>query len=133
MIRKGKFRSDLDLFYRLNIIHLEILPLRECKSDIPALIMHFLDIFNLGNKDHVKISSECTTMFCKYGWSDNIRKLRNIVEKLVIETEGQVVASGDLSQYILDNVNTSIPHRLQEVGLLTRLERVEAEEIRRVL
>ena len=131
LIRKGKFRSDL--FYRLNVLNLKIPPLRECQEDVPVLINHFLDVFHREYCQSTTFSSACMAMLCKYDWPGNIRELGNIVEKMAVEVEGRVVETNDIPQYILDSIKIKRTHRPKETGLLSMLEQVEAEEIRKAL
>ncbi len=78
-IEEGRFREDL--FYRLNVIHLHIPPLRERKEDIVPLIRHFVDTFNkkLGFKI-VGISREAQEALVRYPWKGNVRELQNVIE-----------------------------------------------------
>lgn len=80
-IKKGQFREDL--FYRLNVIHIHLPPLRERKEDIPLLAGHFLQKF--GHTYQVnKISPEAMDLLCKYHWPGNIRELQNVIERSTI-------------------------------------------------
>jgi len=83
MIPQGLFREDL--FYRLNVIHLTVPPLRERPEDIPALIDHFLQVFKGGNGCVVNsISPEAIALLSAYAWPGNVRELRNVIERLVV-------------------------------------------------
>ena len=82
LIEKNRFRSDL--YYRLNIINIDIPPLRERKEDIPLLIHHFLDKFNKKFNRHKNLSNKEVTSFIKYDWPGNIRELVNAVERCVV-------------------------------------------------
>ncbi|THB70218.1 MAG: PAS domain S-box protein [Gammaproteobacteria bacterium] len=99
MVRDGKFRQDL--YYRINVITLNIPPLRERKEDIPHLADHFLNKFNqIQNKKIRVISPEVYSVFLEHNWEGNIRELENVIERAV-------VLSGD------DEINKShIPHDL---------------------
>ncbi len=83
-VEKGTFR--LDLFYRLNTFHLQVLPLRERPGDISALAAHFLDYYNKRyRKDAIKaFSKESLDLMRSYAWPGNVRELRNMVERLVV-------------------------------------------------
>ncbi len=95
LIERGRFRDDL--FYRLSVIPIEVPPLRERKEDIPLLINHFIGRFAAENGKRVKtISVEALAYFQSYDWPGNIRELRNMVERLVIMTPGDVIGSDDL-------------------------------------
>jgi transcriptional regulator with PAS, ATPase and Fis domain len=83
MITEGTFREDL--FYRLNVIHLVVPPLRERREDIPVLIDYFLSRFTRNNHHPVKsISSEANKLLCEYSWPGNVRELENVIERLVV-------------------------------------------------
>ncbi len=95
LIERGGFRDDL--FYRLNVIPIEVPPLRERKEDIPLLIYHFIGRFAAENGKRVKtISVEALAYFQSYDWPGNVRELRNMVERLVIMTPGAIIGSDDL-------------------------------------
>lgn len=82
-IKKGNFRDDL--FFRLNVVHIEVPPLRERKEDIPLLVNAFLDEFNKENNRSIKgISSQAKKAIQSYDWPGNIRELRNCVESAVV-------------------------------------------------
>jgi two-component system, NtrC family, response regulator AtoC len=83
MIAEGTFREDL--FYRLNVIHLVVPPLRERREDIPALIDHFMERFTRNNGHPVKfISPDANKLLCEYAWPGNVRELENVIERLVV-------------------------------------------------
>jgi len=93
MITQGAFREDL--FYRLNVIQLEVPPLREHREDIPLLIEYFLRLFTRHNGCSVKaVSPETIGVLTRYSWPGNVRQLVNVVERLVI-TGREAVASVD--------------------------------------
>jgi len=95
LIERGGFRDDL--FYRLNVIPIEVPPLRERKEDIPLLINHFIGRLAAENGKRVKtISVEALAYFQSYDWPGNVRELRNMVERLVIMTPGAIIGSDDL-------------------------------------
>jgi len=94
-VREGAFREDL--FYRLNVVRLDIPPLRERKDDIPPLIEHFLARFAADNgKDLEGISSEARDLLMKYDYPGNVRELENIVERAVVICRGTVIGVEDL-------------------------------------
>jgi len=89
-IAQGGFREDL--FYRLNVIPIEVPPLRHRRDDIPALIEHFIAVFSAENGKRLKtMSAEALAYFLAYEWPGNVRELRNMVERLVIMTMGDVI------------------------------------------
>ena len=89
-ISAGKFRSDL--YYRLNVIPLEVPPLRERRSDIPQLAMFFLSrcARNLGKKME-GISAATTESLIRYSWPGNVRELQNVIERGLILSHGSIL------------------------------------------
>lgn len=93
-IEKGEFREDL--FYRLNVFPLHPIPLRERKSDIPALTYHFVKKFEKKtNKSIETISHDTFERLAKYEWPGNIRELENIIERAMITSKEGVLDLGD--------------------------------------
>ena len=94
-IKAGRFREDL--YYRLNVIHIHVPPLRERKSDLPLLISAFLEEFNKENGKAVKgFSGKAKAAIMKYDWPGNIRELRNCVESAVVMSSGDEINIEDL-------------------------------------
>ena len=94
-IAQGRFREDL--FYRLNVIPIEVPPLRRRKEDVPALVEHFIVLFSAENGKRLKtISVEALAYFLAYDWPGNVRELRNMVERLVIMAPRDVIGPEDL-------------------------------------
>ena len=112
-IKNGKFREDL--FYRLNVIPLNLPPLRDRKEDIPMLVEHFIKKFNrTKNRSVTGVDSETMSSIKEYGWPGNVRELENICERLVvIKGEGMLDVT-DLPPYItgdmaaLDQLNADM-------------------------
>ncbi|MCG5102363.1 sigma 54-interacting transcriptional regulator [Oceanobacillus alkalisoli] len=101
MVGQGKFRKDL--YYRLNIIELTIPPLRERTDDIPPLISHYLNKFSENYSMAVKqLTSDAMKAFIHYNWPGNVRELMNMMERLVILTEGDKIGSEHLPSYMID-------------------------------
>jgi two-component system nitrogen regulation response regulator NtrX len=94
-IRKGAFREDL--YYRLNVIPLDVPPLRERTDDIPRLVRHFLQEFSneYGQKPKA-IEDEALALFVRYPWPGNVRELRNFIERLIIMVPGPVLTVRDV-------------------------------------
>jgi len=87
-IAEGKFREDL--YYRLNVIPIELPPLRERKEDIPYLIKYFIKKFNLiYQKDILDIDKSALEILMNYNWPGNIRELENAIEYAVIRTKNE--------------------------------------------
>ena len=90
-IKSGNFREDL--FYRLNVIKIEMPPLRERKEDIPLLSKHFINknIIDLNLDTHLSISQEIKSLFQVYHWPGNVRELSSIILRLMLDDEGENV------------------------------------------
>ena len=98
-IKKRAFREDL--FYRLNVVPIELPPLRERHDDIPLLIDKFVQKFNDQYGLAVKFSQGTVTELCRYAFPGNVRELINIVERCVTLADGSVVDRRDLPPHIL--------------------------------
>jgi two-component system, NtrC family, response regulator AtoC len=95
MVVQGTFREDL--FYRLNVIHLTVPPLRERREDIPELVGYFLARFTRTNGYLVKaVSPEAMKMLTEYSWPGNVRELENVVERCVVTGRSEMVGVDDL-------------------------------------
>jgi two-component system response regulator PilR (NtrC family) len=100
-IKQGQFREDL--YYRLNIVPLEIPPLRERKEDIPLLVNHFLNLYNQQYHRRIKtLSPEVMEYFCNYDWKGNVRELENIIQRLLVVTPHSVITISKLPLEIRD-------------------------------
>ena len=95
LIAQGAFREDL--FYRLNVIPIEVPPLRARTEDVPALVEHFIRVFCAENGKRLKtVAPGALTWFMTYEWPGNVRELRNMVERLVIMVPGDTIGADDL-------------------------------------
>jgi two-component system response regulator HydG len=94
-VKEGKFREDL--FYRLNVVHIEMPPLRIRGSDIIALADHFLRKFALENHKRIEgLTKEARAKLVGHRWPGNVRALENAIERAVVLTEGQLIGADDL-------------------------------------
>ncbi|UCC40972.1 MAG: sigma-54-dependent Fis family transcriptional regulator, partial [Candidatus Aminicenantes bacterium] len=107
-IKEGNFREDL--YFRLNVVPLHSPPLREKKEDIPLLVDYFCKNYAEENNFKVKkFSKGAIDAMVKYPWKGNIRELRNIVERLIIMTETDVIELKDLPEYIRGEMHVYLP------------------------
>jgi DNA-binding NtrC family response regulator len=96
-VASGQFREDL--YYRLNVVTIDLPPLRERKEDIPLLANHFLKKFTAENQKEVSgFSPEVTDFLLKYQWPGNVRELENTIERAVILTKNSEIQLNDLLQ-----------------------------------
>lgn len=95
LVELGRFRRDL--YYRLNVLHSELPPLRERREDIPLLVDAFIrQTSREHDRPHVSLSAEAMTILFEYDWPGNIRELRNLIESMVVLSPGQVIGPDDI-------------------------------------
>jgi DNA-binding NtrC family response regulator len=99
LIQEKKFRQDL--FFRLNVIKIELPPLRDRKEDIPLLVKHFLDIYSAENKKEISgVTEDVLEVLEGYEWPGNIRELENIIERAVVLTKTKLITRENLPYFI---------------------------------
>lgn len=100
LIRQKGFRKDL--YYRLNVIKIEIPPLRERKEDIPLLVKHFLDFYAKENNKEVEgVAEDVLEILEKNSWPGNVRELENLIERAVVFTKSKTVTRENLPDVLL--------------------------------
>ncbi len=104
LVHQGKFREDL--YYRLNVVPINIPPLRERPEDIIPMIRIFLNQNNKKMKEHKEIDSKAIAILMKYTWPGNVRELQNIIERLMITTRDTIIMPENLPSFILEAANT---------------------------
>jgi PAS domain S-box-containing protein len=133
-LKKGKFREDL--YYRLNVIPIEVPPLRNRKEDIVPLVRHFLNKFSLYYKKEIfEIDEEALTSLLNYSWPGNIRELENVIEYAFVRTtKKNVIESSKLPPNIIDQANAStdtknnrefFPDSRERAELISTLEKFQ--------
>jgi two-component system response regulator PilR (NtrC family) len=101
-VKKGRFREDL--FYRINVVPITVPPLRERPGDIPTLVEHFLRLYCTANKKPLKqLQPEIMEILEGYSWPGNVRELENVLQRLVIMSDGPVIAAHHLPQHLLSS------------------------------
>ncbi|MDZ7262746.1 MAG: sigma-54 dependent transcriptional regulator, partial [candidate division KSB1 bacterium] len=93
-VRKGRFREDI--YYRLNVVKIEVPPLREHPEDIPLLVNHFLKRLNQQKGRDLTMSEAALQVLMKYPFPGNVRELKNILENASVMTEGSIIGPSDL-------------------------------------
>jgi len=94
-IREKRFREDL--YYRLNVIRIEVPPLRERKEDIPLLVDAFVRKYCLEmNREETKVGAAAMTQLMGYDWPGNVRELENIIERALVIGRGKEISPDDL-------------------------------------
>jgi DNA-binding NtrC family response regulator len=133
-VRQGKFREDL--YYRLNVIHVETPPLRARKSDIKLLVQHFVARHaRENNKTIEQVSPEAMRLLEEHRWPGNVRELENAIEHAVVLTEGHIIeprhlppaVTGDATEEVLPSMAIHIPgSTLDDIELYAILRSYEA-------
>jgi two-component system NtrC family response regulator len=113
-IRKNLFREDL--FYRLNVVHIVLPPLRERAEDIRALLTHFIHKYATergGGEPVTHVSQEVERLFHDYSWPGNVRELENVIERAMVMCAGQVIGVDDLPKDFKQNVYKDNTFRME--------------------
>jgi len=129
-IQADRFRADL--FYRLNVVHIDIAPLRKHKEDIPSFARHFLRIFSAEmKKPATDFSDEALSLMMSYDWPGNVRELRNAVERAVIFAgPGEVIRTSHFPPELRGKTGASIH---SPARTLKTLSAMKLEYIREVM
>jgi two-component system NtrC family response regulator len=134
-VEADKFREDL--YYRLNVVHMVLPPLRERREDIPLLLAHFTEKAAADNGLLRKtFSPEALELLSGYEWPGNIRQLENVVERCMIMASGDAVTVDDLPPEVKDeeaHLKNALDLLPAELNLAETLDRLEAALIRRAL
>ncbi len=124
-MEEGRFREDL--YYRINVVSIQLPPLRDRKEDIPLLVQHFLKKYCIENKKEIDgLSEEAFALLMKYDWPGNVRELENVIERAVVITKGRMILPQDLPLTFRREEKFRPSSSMQ-------LREVEREHIQRVL
>jgi two-component system response regulator HydG len=134
LIGKGQFREDL--YYRLNVVDMEIPPLRNRQQDIPLLAQHFLEMFAAKNHKEIKgFKPQALDLLIRHDWPGNVRELMNAVEKTVVLSRSAYLSEKDFPMYtgtaLYDSAGSDISRIDIDGG--NPLEAVERATILKVL
>ncbi len=137
-VQENRFREDL--FYRLNVIRIDLPPLRERPEDIPLLISHFLQKYAREGEPPKKVAPEAMEQMLAYNWPGNIRELENAIERAAVVTVGETITTENLPARVLGR-STSESKPMVEIDLDQSLpsylkqatEQIEREYIRKAL
>lgn len=125
LVKQGKFREDL--YFRLNIIPIDVPPLRERGNDIVLLTSYFLNLYKKEyNKPDLTISENVLKIFLNYSWPGNVRELQNLIQRFVVMAEGNIIDVPDLPEIMRFSVSAGYRINMS-------LEDVEKEHILNVL
>ena len=114
LIQNGQFRQDL--YYRINVIAINLPALRERKEDIPLLIKHFIEKYSKENgKNVTDISKEAFNQLMHYHFPGNIRELENIIESALVMARGEIITINDFTQDVLSSSESTAlnPHNFK--------------------
>ncbi len=124
-VKQGRFREDL--FYRLNIVQIEMPPLRERKEDIPLLLDFFLKRFNERHRRSIKgFAREARDVLIKYDYPGNVRELENVVERATVLSRGEYITREDLSVFSAGEQPATDGSLKQEVEFMEKRRITEA-------
>ncbi len=130
MVEEGIFREDL--YYRLNVIPVQIPPLRERKEDIPMLADYFLRLYaNEIGRGRITLQKVAMDKLIEYPWRGNIRELQNVIERMVILSNEEVIRSSDLPRELLLKEEINNSYQLPEEGI--NLDELEKDLIMQAL
>ncbi|MBU0533270.1 MAG: sigma-54 dependent transcriptional regulator [Candidatus Omnitrophica bacterium] len=119
LIKENKFREDL--YWRLNVVKIEVPPLRERREDIPILIHSFIKESSKANKKRIKgISSKALILLQNHNWRGNVRELKNTIESIVVLSNKEIIGVKEVSSYVKEprieeTINIKGPMRLDEI------------------
>lgn len=132
LVKEGKFREDL--YYRLNVVEIDLPPLRERRSDIPILIASFLkELCEKEGRPKPMMDPEVIGILENYQWEGNVRQLKNTVEYLMVMSPGDRISREQIPSYILNDVQPVAFIGEQVLDLTAAVARVEFETIRTAL
>jgi DNA-binding NtrC family response regulator len=130
-VREGRFREDL--YYRINVVTIELPPLRERVGDVRLLVKHFMQMYSTQHKkEKLGITDEAMRYLERYNWPGNVRELENTIERAVLLSKGKFIGPEDLSRSIIQNQNEP-PSEYRSMSLKEALAIPEKQIIQRAL
>ncbi len=133
-VNKGTFREDL--FYRLNVVQIEVPPLKERIEDIPLLVAHFIEKYRPPNRHDIELAPEAWKVLYSHSWPGNIRELENVIESALVMSSDATITLDDLPDYLVKKEEEKIElDRIvpRNLNLNEALERIEGQLILRAL
>jgi DNA-binding NtrC family response regulator len=138
LVREGKLRTDL--YYRINVVRLELPPLRERREDIPLLAQHFIQQYNQRYRKHIKgVADSVMRAWMDYRWPGNVRELQNVVNQgVLLSAPGQnelmaVPYPGASPQIVQDNIFDPNRHDSLESCVRQTVQELEKASIEKIL
>ena len=128
-VEEGRFREDL--YYRIHVVNLRIIPLRERREDIPWLTHRFIDEFARSyDRPAMRLTAHAEQALLKYDWPGNVRELRHVIERACILASGSILDASDLFE---DAVNVAIPEDIADESLQHHMQDYEKRHILQTL
>ncbi len=136
LVKEGKFREDL--YYRLNVVKIDLPPLRDRTEDIPLLVTHFTEKYAHGAAAAKQISPEAMEVLLNYSWPGNIRELENAIERACVTTRDPIIQVQNLPPDLVHPPKPEVPFTVDLNRPLTELVRdavaqIESQYIRKAL
>jgi len=135
MVNKGLFREDL--FYRINVLTIEVPPLRERREDIPLLVEHFVQKYNIRLGLEIKeVYPDCLQRLINYDWPGNVRELENVMERSMVLAEKDVLTTEILPPELLRQSGSSARDDVffwDEFSIKTNTKKLERQLIAKAL
>jgi two-component system response regulator HydG len=132
LVKKKMFREDL--YYRLNVINIEIPPLRDRKEDIPLLAHHFLDVYSKKNNRAITgITKDTMSILQEHNWPGNVRELENTIERAVILTKETTITPSDLPSDLLINLDKTENITIANKTLSIPLGKIPLKDIEKMV
>jgi DNA-binding NtrC family response regulator len=125
-VEEGRFREDL--FYRINIVRIDVPPLRERGQDVPLLASEFLGVFSLRENKLFSLTDEVMDIFMTYSWPGNVRQLKNVIERAVVLARGERITVSDLPEEL-----QSLQMKRKPVSSVKPLKTMERQAIAEAL
>ena len=134
-IESNRFRSDL--YYRINVIPIEVPPLRKRKDDIPLLVNHFVkETVNINGLQEKTVTEELMDIFVNYEWPGNVRQLKNVVERMVVLSEDNTLDIKDAPSILLsgkDSIELDLSNEVYSPSLKEARDEFEKNFILKAL
>jgi len=132
LVKQGKLREDL--YYRINVVAVDLPPLRERIGDVPLLAQHFLRMYGVQhNREKLGITDEAQQCLERYRWPGNVRELENVIERAVLLSKGKYIEKQDLPPSLIMQSHIPQQSEYKPVSLKTALAKPEKSIIRTAL
>ena len=123
LIKENKFREDL--YWRLNVVKVEVPPLRQRREDIPLLVHSFIKESSKANKKKIKgISSKALILLQNHDWYGNVRELKNTIESIVVLSQKEIIGASEVSSYVKTAGGTEKAIKIDDMMSLEEIEKV---------